>query len=118
MIVELTMANVIALISLQAGVLWTVLKVLAKQAQMRSDEKFAALQTAISGVVTAVEQDSKHIHQLELAMLRNQAELARDYVRRDDFVQVIGTINTRFDNFALRIEAAVINTSNRGGNPS
>lgn len=116
MVFELTMTNVIALISLQAGVLWTVLKVIAVQAQRRTDEKFKGLQDSINAVATAVQKDSEQIHQLELAMLRNQAEVARDYVRRDDFVQVIGTINTRFDNFALRIEAAVLN--NRGGNQS
>lgn len=109
MVFELTMTNVIALISLQAGVLWTVLRVIAKQAQTQSDEKFKALQTSLDAVAKAVQKDSEQIHQLELALLRNQAEVARDYVRRDDFVQVIATINTRIDNFALRIEAAVRN---------
>ncbi len=112
---ELTMTNVIALVTFQAGVLWTVLKVIATQAQRRSDEKFAALQASLEEVAKAVARDSEQIHQIEKAMLRNQADMARDYVRRDDFVQVIGTLNTRFDNFALRIEAVVLN---RGGKQS
>ena len=113
---ELTMTNVIALVTFQAGVLWTVLKVIAVQAQRRADEKFAAVQKSLDEVAKAVARDSEQIHQLEISMLRNQAELARDYVRRDDFVQVIGTINTRFDNFALRVEAVV--RSYQGGNQS
>lgn len=111
---ELTMTNVIALVTFQAGVLWTVLKVIATQAQRRSDEKFEGLFKSLEDLTKAVSKDSEQIHQLEISMLRNQAELARDYVRRDDFVQVIGTMNTRFDNFALRVEAVVRN--NQGGN--
>ena len=54
--------------------------------------------------------EDRHEHDREDAQsLHFQAEVARDYVRRDDFVQVIATINTRIDNFALRIEAAVLN---------
>lgn len=113
---ELTMANVIAMVVFQAGALWTILKVIAMQAQRRADEKFAALQASLDEVAKAVARDSEQIHLLEIAMLRNQADVARDYVRRDDFVQVIGTLNTRFDNFALRIEAVVL--SNRGGKQS
>lgn len=111
---ELTMANVIALVVFQAGALWTVLKVIALQAQRRSDEKFAALQASLEHVAKAVAHDSEKVHQLEIAILKTQADVARDYVRRDDFLQVIGTLNTRFDNFVLRMETVVLN--NRGGN--
>ena len=36
-------------------------------------------------------------------------------VRRDDFVQAIGSISTRIDNFALRVERAL---DNRNGGAS
>lgn len=50
---------------------------------------------------------------METSFLKFQAELPRDYVRRDDFVHALGTINTRIDNFALRVERAI---DNRLGN--
>ena len=50
-----------------------------------------------------------------LKVIGSQAELPRDYVRRDDFVQAIGSISTRIDNFALRVERALDNRN--GGHP-
>jgi hypothetical protein len=109
MIFEMTLTNVLTVMSLFCMALWAILKVIAVQAQTRSDEKFDQLQKSLVDLTAAVSKESEQLRSLELSQLKFQAEVARDYVRRDDFVQVIATINTRIDNFALRIEAAVLN---------
>lgn len=109
MIFELTMANLISLAGLFLG-FWALLKVIALQAEKRSNEKLAALQAAIATVGV----DMRGVRRRRRASSKPrscafQAELPRDYVRRDDFVQVIGSISTRIDNFALRVERALDN---------
>ena len=42
-------------------------------------------------------------------------DAAREYVRRDDFVRHIGIIETRIDNFALRMERALDNNRKGAG---
>ena len=115
MTLELTMANLISLAGLFLGAFWALLKVIALQAEKRSNEKFAALQAAIVTVGVDMRREAEAARQLETSFLRFQAELPRDYVRRDDFVQAIGSISTRIDNFALRVERAL---DNRNGGAS
>ena len=115
MIFELTMANLISLAGLFLGALWALLKVIGSQAERRANEKFAALQDSIASVGRDMRREADAARQLETSFLRFQAELPRDYVRRDDFVQAIGSISTRIDNFALRVERAL---DNRNGGAS
>ncbi len=110
MIFEMTMTNLISLAGLFLGALWALLKVIGLQAERRTNEKFAALQASISVVGTDMRREADAARVLETSFLRFQAELPRDYVRRDDFVQAIGGINTRIDNFALRMERALDNS--------
>lgn len=109
MIFELTMTNLISIIGLALGGLWTLLKVIGMQAEKRADGKFDALQDAIGRLGADMRREADAARQLETSFLRFQAELPRDYVRRDDFVQAIGGISTRIDNFALRVERALDN---------
>ena len=113
MIFELTMTNLISLAGLSFGVLWALLKVIGLQQERRLNEKFSGLNEAIAKVGVDMRREAEAARQLETSFLRFQAELPRDYVRRDDFVQAIGGINTRIDNFALRMERALDN--NRRG---
>lgn len=112
---ELTMANVITLFALFFTVLAALLKAIAWQAEKRSNEKFSALQASIDALAKVAREDAALVRQLETRIYQLQAELPRDYVRRDDFVQVLGQINTRIDNFALRVETAIFKSS-QGGN--
>ena len=45
--------------------------------------------------------------QLEREFHKHQVDMARVYVRRDDFVRHLGSIESRIDNFALRVERAL-----------
>lgn len=114
MIFEMTMTNLISLASLFLGALWALLKVIGMQAERRTNEKFTALQASIAQVGLDMRREADAARVLETSFLRFQAELPRDYVRRDDFVQAIGGINTRIDNFALRMERALDNSRIKG----
>lgn len=115
---ELSMTNLISLAGLFLGALWGLLKVIAMQAERRTGEKFSALQEAIGRVGADMRREAEAARHLETSFLRFQAELPRDYVRRDDFVQAIGSISTRIDNFALRVERALDNRpTGRSENP-
>ena len=99
--------------TLTFGALWALLKVIGAQAERRANEKFAALQASLATLSQDMRREADAARQMETSFLKFQAELPRDYVRRDDFVHALGTINTRIDNFALRVERAI---DNRLGN--
>ena len=110
---DLTLTHLITLASIYVGSLWGLVKMLGAQQEKRLNEKFAEMAAAIGGVSSNLQREADATRELENSFLRFQAELPRDYVRRDDFVRSIGTIEARIDNFALRMERAL--SRNNGG---
>lgn len=93
-------------------------KVVLAQMQREQDERLRALSESIKsnhvhlaarldGIESTAREDAQHWQRLEREVLNLKAELPLHYVRRDDFVQAIGSISTRIDNFALRVERAL-----------
>lgn len=107
MIFELTMTNLIVLVVSYFGSLFGLLKYINLQQEKRLGEKFEALSQSIAGLGSELRREADATRQLETAFLRFQAELPRDYVRRDDFLRSIGQLETRIDNFAMRMERAL-----------
>lgn len=107
----LTVGHIITILSTLAsvfvGTLWALLKVLAAQQERRLTEKFMLLDGSMKAMSDDLRKEAEVTRALETQFLRWQAELPRDYVRRDDFVRAIGTLETRIDNFALRVERAL-----------
>lgn len=91
------------------GSLWALIKIISSQQQEKQKEGFTALTQAINSVGAELRKEVETTRQLEVAFLAFKAELPRDYVRRDDFIRSIGTIEARIDNFALRMERALTN---------
>lgn len=116
MVFEVTLTNVITMLALVIAAMWALFKRVSVQQERAMALRFDALTVSMNEVARAQQNDANATAELEREFLKHQVAMARDYVRRDDFVQVIGTINTRFDNFALRVEAAVLNR-NAGANP-
>jgi len=110
---DLTLTHLITIVTIFFGMLWGLVKILAAQQEKGLTEKFAALNAAIGNVGTDLRKEADATRQLETAFLLFKADLPRDYVRRDDFVRAIGTIETRIDNFALRMERA-LQTTHKG----
>jgi len=103
----ITTGHLITIGSFFIGALWGLVKILAVQQERRLAEKFELFQRTMQGVSDDLRREADATRVLETSFLRFQAELPRDYVRRDDFVRAVATIETRIDNFALRMERAL-----------
>jgi chromosome segregation ATPase len=104
------------------GTLFGLVKYIAHQQEKRQDERFdalgkreverfAALTEALEKLSKELREEAQATLQLERQFMRFQADLPRDYVRRDDFLRSIGTIEAKFDNMALRMERALSRTT-------
>jgi len=109
MIFELTLGNVITVAALFIAALWALVKVINIQQDRRLTDRFSALGETMKTIASAQDKNALATLELEREFRRHQADTAREYVRRDDFVRHIGTIETRIDNFALRMERALDN---------
>lgn len=89
------------------GALFGLVKWLAAQQEKTLAEKFNAINSTMSAVAADQRKEAEASHALKVEFLNWKAELPRDYVRRDDFVRAVGTIEARIDNFALRVERAL-----------
>ena len=109
MTVELTLAHLITLALAFIGALWALVKIIVTQQERRLTEKFNQLGAQMQSVGADLRKEAEATRELENAFLKFQAELPREYVRRDDFIRSMGTIEARIDNFALRMERALTN---------
>lgn len=107
MVIELTLGNVITLAALLIAAVWALLKVISTQQEKRQTERFDEITNTLKTIVQAQEGNARSTQELERQFMQHQVALARDYVRRDDFVRDIGSLGTRIDNFALRVERAL-----------
>ncbi len=107
MVFEVTLGNVITLVALVIAAMWALFKLVNVQQERRLNDRFDALTNAMEAVAKSQERNADATAQLEREFHKHQVDLARDYVRRDDFVRHMGSVETRIDNFALRMERAL-----------
>lgn len=107
MVFEVTLGNVITLVALVIAAMWALFKLVNVQQERRLNDRFDALSNAMEAVAKSQERNADATAQLEREFHKHQVDLARDYVRRDDFVRHMGSVETRIDNFALRMERAL-----------
>lgn len=107
MVFEVTLGNVITLVALVIAAMWALFKLVNVQQERRLNDRFDALTKAMQAVAISQERNADATAQLEREFHKHQVDLARDYVRRDDFVRHMGSVETRIDNFALRMERAL-----------
>lgn len=107
MIFELTLGNVITVASLFIAALYALVKVITIQQDRHLADRFKTLGTTMETIAKTQKENAGATLELEREFRKHQAEAARDYVRRDDFIRHIGIIETRIDNFALRMERAL-----------
>jgi hypothetical protein len=115
MVIELTLGNAITLVALVVAALWAMAKLLGAQADRRLDERFDGLAKTMGDIAASQDRNAAAVLELEREFRRHQADAARDFVRRDDFVRHVGVIETRIDNFALRMERALEHLGVRKG---
>ena len=107
MVFEVTLGNVITVVALVVAAMWALFKLVSVQQERRMNDRFDTLTRAMLVVAKSQERNADATAQLEREFHKHQVDLARDYVRRDDFVRHLGSIETRIDNFALRVERAL-----------
>lgn len=114
MTIQLELWHVISLIVVLISGFFTVGK-LGMSAQLKQIEAgFSAQNARLEKIEQASREDANNWQRAERELLLLKAELPLNYVRRDDFVQAIGGISTRIDNFALRMERALDNKRQGG----
>lgn len=105
---ELNIANLIAIAVAFVGALWALLKVFALQHEKALEVRFKTMNEGLGGIKNSQLREQETTQRLERELLQFKAELPRDYVRREDFIRAVGTIETKIDNMALRVERAVL----------
>ncbi|TXT39216.1 MAG: phage-like protein exported protein [Comamonadaceae bacterium] len=109
MIVEFNLANLIFILIAVVSAFWALIKIINIQQDRRQDERFKALGEMMKAIAATQEKNALATLELEREFRRHQTDSAREYVRRDDFVRHVGTLEARIDNFALRMERALDN---------
>lgn len=107
MVIELTLGNVITVVALLIAAFWALLKVISTQQEKRQAERFREIADTLKTIVQAQEGNARTTQELERQFMQHQIALAKDYVRRDDYVRDLASLGTRIDNFALRVERAL-----------
>lgn len=95
--VEFELWQLIMLSSMILGAFYGMSKMLMAQSAKSIEDSFKALREHM------VKQDESD-RRLERELLQLQAQLPRDYVRREDYTQAIATIMTKIDGVVLRVE--------------
>lgn len=108
MTLELNAGNLIAIAVGFVGALWALLKVFAMQHEKALEARFKTLNESMGGIKASQESERENTLRIERELMQFKAELPRDYVRREDFIRAVGTIETKIDNMALRVERAVL----------
>lgn len=80
-----------------AGMFGGLAKLLLTSVQKSIEQQIGSLGTTLNAQQQATAR-------LERELLELKAELPRDYVRREDYIQAIATIMTKLDSMALRFE--------------
>lgn len=113
MTLVLDLGNLMAVAAAFVGALWALVKVIAMQQDKALENRFKGLGESLDGVKAGMAREQETTQRLERELLQFKAELPRDYVRREDFIRAVATIETKIDNMALRMERAMLN--NRTG---
>lgn len=114
MTLQLTLTHLLTLALFFIGTLFGLVKYIAYQQEKRENERFAVLGTQLTKLGDDLKLEASATLQLERKFMQYQADLPREYVRRDDFLRSIGTIEVRVDNMALRMERALASRTTGG----
>lgn len=107
MSIQIEAWHVITLIITVIGAFFTLFKLMLGQQLRHIDAAFSSQNARLEKIEVANREEANNWQRAERELLLLKADLPLNYVRRDDFVQAIGGISTRIDNFALRVERAI-----------
>lgn len=112
---QLDLGTVASLLGVFTGVITALVKLLLWQFEKRLGERFAAQEEArkdasrhwdenFAKVLDRQDKDAETLAELERSFLRFKADLAIDYVRREDWASGQSVILAKLDGLALRYE--------------
>ena len=107
--------QIVTLIGLFFGACGGAGKYLLAQTQRHLDEKFNSQEVArsanhlqvqhrLDAMEAAARQDASGLARIERDMLVMQAELPKEYVRREDYIRGQSVIESKLDGLALKLE--------------
>lgn len=102
--IELELWHLITLMVTVISAFWALAKVIAAQAKNDIKQQFLAISESLANQGTELRQQGESSRRLERELLDLKTELARDYVRREDFTRVIASFEVKVDNLRLTIE--------------
>jgi chromosome segregation ATPase len=86
---------------------WALSRVLIAQFTRQLEAKFQAITDALSRQDTESRALLAQVRQVERDLMELRAELPREYVRREDYLRGIGTVQVTIDNLRLTVERAM-----------
>lgn len=116
MTIEVNLQNILVILVALVGAFGALLKIMGSQFEKSLEARFKVIAESMSSIRAAQTSEQATTQRLERELLELKIELPRDYVRRDDFIREFGTVLTKLDNMALRIERAVFAV--KGGDAS
>ena len=100
---ELSVQELIGFVITLMGTFWGLAKMLFSQTQKQITEQFTQITNHLS-------QQQEIDRRLEREVLELKAQLPREYVRREDYVQQVAMIITKLDAMQLRSENLILQT--------
>lgn len=117
MTVQLELWHMVLLSLSALGGYWTLTKIMASQYQRYLDERFTAQEKArssnhdqlakrLDGIEAANREESSQWQRVERELLRFQAEMPLQYVRREDYIRGQSVIEAKLDGLGTKLENA------------
>ncbi len=100
---ELSVQELIGFVITLMGTFWGLAKMLLSQTQKQITDQFTQITNHLS-------QQQEIDRRLEREVLELKAQLPREYVRREDYVQQVAMIITKLDAMQLRSENLILQT--------
>ena len=100
---ELSVQELIGFVITLMGTFWGLAKMLLSQTQKQITDQFTQITNRLS-------QQQEIDRRLEREVLELKAQLPREYVRREDYVQQVAMIITKLDAMQLRSENLILQT--------
>lgn len=98
---ELTTQEVIGFVITLLGAFWGLAKMLLSQTQKQITDQFGQITTHLN-------KQEEMNRRLEREVMELKAQLPREYVRREDYVQQVAMILTKLDSMQLRTENIIL----------
>ena len=100
---ELSVQELIGFVITLMGTFWGLARMLLSQTQKQITDQF-------SQITTHLNKQEEMDRRLEREVMELKAQLPREYVRREDYVQQVAMILTKLDAMQLRHENILLKT--------